>query len=287
MTKHQEAHILVPDSTSFNIKRAILTPKTYKIHSHKNFEMNYILSGWGNRFVGDNMHSFSRGDLVLLGPDLPHCWEVKGVSQDTMPECITIHFHENFFGQKIIQSPELLPVLNMFKEASLGIQFYGEEVVDVHYILHKMLKANNLRKLIYLFEIFEILIRTDSRKCLSSSGFLKQADSTDSKKLKKVYEYILVNFSKKVKLEEVAEICHLSQSAFCRFFERSTGKSLFNYLKEVRIGYACKLLQDSEMLISEICYQSGYSNLAHFNNQFKEICSVTPGQYRRQFNNVA
>lgn len=285
--KHQEAQIIVPDSTSFNIKRAVLTPKTYKIHSHKNFELNYILSGWGNRFVGDNMQSFSRGDLVMLGPNLPHCWEVKGVAQGTSPECITIHFHESFFGQKIIQSPELLPIYEMFNEAELGIQFYGEEIIDVHYILHKMLKANNLRKMIYLLEIFEILIRTDNRKRLASSGFFDKADSTDSKKLKEVYEYILVNFSKKVKLEDVADVCHLSPSAFCRFFERSTGKSLFKYLKEVRIGYACKLLQDSDLLISDICYQSGYSNLAHFNNQFKEICSVTPGQYRKNIRGIS
>ncbi len=284
--KHQEAHIIVPDSSSFNIKRAILTPKTYKIHSHKNFELNYILSGWGNRFVGDNMQGFSRGDLVLLGPNLPHCWEVKGVAQGTSPECLTIHFHENFFGQKIIQSPELHPIYDLFNESSLGIQFYGEEIIDVSYILHKMLKANNLRKLIYLLEIFEILIRTENRKKLATPGYLDKADITESKKLKQVYEYILVNFSKKVKLEDVAEISHLSPSAFCRFFERSTGKSLFNYLKEVRIGYACKLLQDSDLLISDICYQSGYSNLAHFNNQFKEICGVTPGQYRKNFNSI-
>jgi AraC-like DNA-binding protein len=87
-------------------------------------------------------------------------------------------------------------------------------------------------------------------------------------------------------LEEVAVLCYLSPGAFCRFFERSTGKSLFTYLKEVRIGFACKLLHESDLNVADICYQSGFNNLAHFNNQFKEICKVTPGQYRRDLKSV-
>jgi len=285
--EHLQAQIVVPDSSSFSLKRSILTPKTYKIHSHKNFELNYILNGWGTRFVGDSIESFARGDLVLIGPDLPHCWEIQGVSHGNHPECLTIHFHENFIGQKLIQSPELSPIYDMFRESFLGIQFYGEEVIDVSYILHKMLKSNNLRRLIYLLEIFEVLTRTDQRKKLARPGFMEKTDNPESEKLKRVYEYILVNFSKKVRLDDVASLCYLSPSAFCRFFEKSTGKPLFTYLKEVRIGYACKLLQESDLSISDICYQSGFNNLAHFNNQFKEICTVTPGQYRKNFNTVS
>lgn len=279
--EHLKAQIVVPDSSSFTMKKTQLTPKTYKIHSHKNFELNYILNGWGNRIVGDNIESFSRGDLVLVGPDLPHCWEVKGVSQGLQPECITIHFHADFLGQKLMQSPELKSMSDLINKSVLGIQFYGEEIMDVQYIIHKMLKANPFRRLIYLLEIFEILARTNERRTLARAGFVNEADNTENEKLNKVYQYILVNFSKKIKLEDVSGLCYLSPSAFCRFFERSTGKSLFFYLKEVRIGYACKLLQETNLSIADICYQSGFNNLAHFNNQFKEICVVTPGQYRK------
>jgi len=281
--KYQEKLIIVPDSISFNLKRSLMTPRTYKIHSHKNFELNYILNGWGNRIVGNNMESFSRGDLVLMGPYLPHCWEVTGVSHGISPECITIHFHEDFLGQKIMRSPELSPVMDLFNSSKRGIQFYGNEILEISNILQKMLEVNNFRKLIYLLEIFELLIRTNDRRMLVNAGFIKDADDTNSLRLKRIYEYILVNFSRKIRLDDVAEQCHLSVSAFCRFFEANTGKSLFNYLKEVRIGYASKLLLDSDMLISDICHQSGYNNLAHFNNQFKEICGVTPSQYRNKY----
>ncbi|WP_375582456.1 AraC family transcriptional regulator [Cyclobacterium xiamenense] len=285
--KHRKKLIIVPESTSFNLKRAVMTPRTYRIHSHKNFELNYIVDGWGNRIVGNTMESFSRGDLVLMGPDLPHCWEVTGVSNGFSPECITIHFHEDFFGQKIKRLPELSPILDLFKLAKRGVQFYGREIEEIRCILQKIPEVNNFRKLIYLLEIFDLLIRTDNRRLLVNEGFIEDADDTNNLKLKRVYEYILVNFSKKIRLEDVAEHCHLSVSAFCRFFESNTGKSLFNYLKEVRIGYASKLLLDSDLLISDICYQSGYTNLSHFNNQFKQISGVTPSQYRKTFKQLS
>ncbi len=279
---HLKAQIVVPDSTSFNVKRGMLTPETYKIHSHRNFEINYIVNGWGTRIVGDSIESFAPGDFVIIGPDLPHCWEVKGVSQGKSPECITIHFHENFFRLNIIQSPELQPLIELLKLSSLGIQYFGEQIIDIGYILHKMLNSNRLRRLIYLLEIFEILIRTENSKVLARAGYLDETKNTNSDKLNRIYEFIMVNFTKKIHLEEVAELSFMSSSAFCRFFYRATGKSLFSYLKEVRIGYACKLLQDTDHSISDICYQSGYNNLAHFNNQFKEICKVSPGQYRKE-----
>ncbi|MEI6276955.1 MAG: AraC family transcriptional regulator [Prolixibacteraceae bacterium] len=284
--EHLKAQILVPDSSSFTLKKTILTPKTHKIHSHKNFELNYILNGWGNRIVGDNIETFSNGDLVLIGPDLPHCWEVKGVSPGLQPECITIHFHIDFLGQKLMQSPEIKPMYDLINKSVLGIQFYGEEIFDAHYIIHKMLKANPFRRLLYLLEIFEILVRTNEQRILARAGFVDDVGNTDNEKLKKVYEYLLGNFSKKIKLIDLSTLCFMSPSAFCRFFERSTGKSLFSYLKEVRIGYACKLLQGTELSIADICYEAGFNNLSHFHNQFKEICVATPGQYRKTLNDL-
>jgi AraC-like DNA-binding protein len=285
--KHILSQIIVPDCSSFSIKKTKLTPATYNIHSHKNFEINYIVNGMGTRIIGDNIETFYSGDLVILGPELPHCWEVKSVSDGFFPECITIHFHEHFLEQQIMKSPELLPIYDLIKESCLGIEFFGEEKTNIANVLHKMLKANPLRRLIYLLEIFEILIRTHDRKVLAKAGFLNDSINTHNQKLNKVYEYIMVNFTKKIYLKDVSSICCMSPSTFCRFFENVTGKTLFDYLKEVRIGYACKLLQESELTISNICYQSGFNNLSHFNNQFKDINHVSPGEYRKMINKVS
>ena len=112
-------------STSFVINKLDMSHNTDKIHSHRNYELNYILNGVGRRFIGGSIERYVHGDLVLIGPNLPHCWEVKGVAEGLSPECITIHFHENFFGQNIIQSPELKPMYDLLMDSGLGIQFFG------------------------------------------------------------------------------------------------------------------------------------------------------------------
>ena len=282
-----KTHISVPSNNLFSIRRTEITSNTYKIHSHDNYELNYILSGWGTRFVGNNIQSFSKGDLVLIGSGLPHCWEVKGVEEGKKPECITIHFSENIDGQQFFQSPELKPIYDLLLASTSGIQFHGRATNQVRDILLKMFEANRLKKFIYLLNIFEKLVCTKERTLLASPGYSKELDSPEKQKLQRVYEYILSHFSEKIELDEIAEQSHMSSTAFCRFFNRNTGKSLFDYIKEVRIGYACKLLQDSDYTVYGIAYQSGYNNIAHFNNQFKEICGQTPGSYRTKFTELA
>jgi AraC-like DNA-binding protein len=244
------------------------------------------VNGWGTRIIGDNIETFYNGDLVILGPDLPHSWEIQGVSEGLSPECITLHFHEQFLDKQIMKSPELEPIYGLMRESSLGIQFFGTETLDVAYVLQNMFEASPLRRLIYLLEVFEILISTKERKTLAKAGFLKDSQNTQNDKLNRVYQFIMTNFTKKIYLKDVSAICHMSSSAFCRFFEQSTGKTLFQYLKEVRIGYACKLLQETDMSISSICYESGFNNFSHFNNQFKEVNTVSPGEYRKIINKV-
>ncbi|MFY0653817.1 MAG: helix-turn-helix domain-containing protein [Cyclobacteriaceae bacterium] len=281
-----KTHISVPTNELFSIRRTVMTPNTYKIHSHENCELNYILSGWGTRFVGDNIHSFSRGDLVLIGSGLPHCWEVKGVAKGSEPECLTIHFNENMDGELFFNSLELRPIYNLIHEAKSGIQFKNDAPDQVKDILLNMFNANRLRRFIYLLEIFEILVGSKERNTLVLPGYSNESETPEKQKLRVIYEYILSHFSEKIRLDAIADQSNITNSALCRFFKRNTGKSLFDYIKEVRIGYACKLLQDSDYAIFEIAFQSGYNNIAHFNSQFKEVCGQTPGSYRARYSEI-
>jgi AraC-like DNA-binding protein len=281
-----KAQIIVPDSNSFILKRNLMTPNTYRIHSHNNYELNFILNGWGTRFIGDHIQSFANGDLVLIGPGLPHCWEIKGVAGNGVPECMTIHFHEKLNEQQIFQAPELSPIAGLLNESVYGIQFFGNVTDQVKEILLEMPKSNKLRQFIHLLSIFEVLIQSSERKFLAHPGYIKEFNAHYEQRLKKVYEYILTNFTNQINLKEVAGIASMTTSAFCRFFQKNTGKSLFNFIKEVRIGYSCKLLQESDFPIMEISFQSGYNNLAHFNNQFKEIVNETPRNYRKRIKMV-
>lgn len=278
--------ILVPDKNSFLVREHELGQHTSKIHSHGNYELNFIKYGWGRRYVGDNISSFQDGDLVLMGPNLPHCWEVKGAYLEKPPKCIVIHFQEEFLGSEFINTPELKPVLKLLRDASQGLRFTGPHIVEVRDQLEKMLQLDGLNSLIRLLEVFGLLLEFDDYTYLSTPGYIKQANQSDFNKINKIYEYIFVNFQKDITLEEVAELANITPGAFCRYFKNKTGKTLFSFLKEVRIGYACKLLNVTNKTVTEICYESGYNTLAHFNTQFKEVKGTTPGQYRKRSKKV-
>lgn len=278
--------ILVPDKNSFLVREHELGSHTSKIHSHGNYELNFIKRGWGRRYVGDNISSFQAGDLVLMGPNLPHCWEVKGTYQKKRPKCIVIHFQEEFLGSEFINTPELKPVLELLRDSSQGLRFKGSQIIDVRDRLEKMLQLDGLNSLIRLLEVFGLLLEFDEYTYLSTPGYIKQANQSDFNKINKIYEYIFVNFQEDITLEEVAELVNITPGAFCRYFKNKTGKTLFSFLKEVRIGYACKLLNVTNKTVTEICYESGYNTLAHFNTQFKEVKGTTPGKYRKRSKKV-
>ncbi|SMO50558.1 AraC family transcriptional regulator [Fodinibius sediminis] len=278
--------IMVPDKHSFLVSEHELGAHTSKIHSHGNYELNFITHGWGRRYVGDNISSFQAGDLVLMGPDLPHCWEVKGTYSKESPRCIVIHFQEDFLGSDFINTPELKPVLELLRDSPQGLHFKGTHITDVRKQLEMMLESDGLKSLVGLLEIFRLLLEFKEYSYLSTPGYIQQSHQSDFKKINKIYEYIFVNFQQDITLEEVADLVNITPGALCRYFKNKTGKTLFSFLKEVRIGYACKLLNVTNKTVTEICYESGYNTLAHFNTQFKEIKGTTPGRYRKRTKNV-
>lgn len=278
--------ILVPEKNSFLVKEHDLGSHTSKIHSHGNYELNFIKRGWGRRYVGDNISSFQTGDLVLMGPNLPHCWEVKGNYQEESPKCIVIHFQEEFLGSEFINTPELTSVLELLRKSAQGLYFKGPQITEVREQLEKMLELDGLKNLIGLLKIFCLLLEFEEQTYLSTPGYIEQANQTDFKKINKIYEYVFVNFQNDITLEEVADLANITPGALCRYFKKKTGRTLFDFLKEVRIGYACKLLNVTDKTITEICFDSGYNTLAHFNTQFKEVKGTTPGKYRKKSKNV-
>src|SRR5699024_4648848 len=131
--------ILVPDKNSFLVREHELGPHTSKIHTHRNCELNFIKRGWGRRYVGDNISSFQAGDLVLMGPDLPHCWEVKGTYGNVSPACIVIHFREDFLDSVFTHIPELEPIRGMLNKAAQGLHFKGSQITQIREHLKEML----------------------------------------------------------------------------------------------------------------------------------------------------
>ncbi|MRI01211.1 helix-turn-helix domain-containing protein [Kriegella sp. EG-1] len=274
--------IFVPNNHSF-ISRKLPLSSNARIHSHKNFELNYITSGVGRRIVGDNISGFEKGDLVLLGPNLPHCWELLDSEGDEEPTCIVTHFSENIIDSDFFQMPELEKVVDLLKLSNRGIRFKLEDDSEIKNILESMSNSNGLEYYIGLLKIFNNLIKVEDRDRLSNPIDRSSVFSKNIDKVNKVYEYVFQNIQEGIKLEEASAVLNMAPSSFCRFFKKKTGHTFMEYVKNVRVGIAAKLLAETDKQITQICFESGYNNLANFNHYFKANMGKTPSDYRKNF----
>jgi AraC-like DNA-binding protein len=275
--------IFVPHEYSFITRKLKMDPDSDKIHSHKNFELNLITSGSGRRIVGNHISSYNVGDLVLLGPNISHCWEVLEIKKDLDPECIVTHFYENIISSDFFNIPELVPVVNLLKDAKNGIWFKGPKAEKVGVRLQKMASLNGLELYIQLLKVFSLLLQIEDREYLTLPSSLPNNYNKDKDQINKVYEYVFQNIQEGVKLNDAAGLVCMEPSSFCRYFKKKTNKTFMNYVKRVRIGIAAKLLAETDKQITQICYECGYNNLANFNHYFEVIMKKTPSEYRKSF----
>jgi AraC-like DNA-binding protein len=276
-------NIFVPHRHSFITRKLQLDPNSHKIHSHKNFELNYITSGSGKRIVGNSISSFTRGDLVLLGPDTPHCWDILEFEQDSPPECIVTHFYENIISSDFFNIPELEKVVDLLKNSVNGIWFKGKRTDKVGSVLKKMVSLNGLELYIGLLKVFHLLLRFEEKEFLALPSSLPNVFDKDQNHINKIYEYVFRNIHTGIRLKEASALVYMEPGSFCRYFRKKTNKTFMDYVKSVRIGIAAKLLAETDKQITQICYECGYNNLANFNHYFKIIMKKTPSEYRKDF----
>ena len=275
--------IQVPNKHSFISREIQLGERLPKIHSHKNFELNYIVSGAGRRIVGDNISSFKRGDLVLLGPELPHSWEILESHKNTAPSCITTHFYENIINSDFFNIPELEDVEDLLKKAHRGIAFKGSKIKGIKAKLEQLIILEGLESYIELLNIFNDLLQVDAYEYLATDTDLPEQFTKDLDRINRVYEYVFLNIEDGIKLEDVASLLHMAPGSFCRYFKKKTNRTFTQYVKGIRIGIAAKMLIETEKSVTQICYDSGYNNLANFNHYFKGLMNKTPSEYRKTF----
>ncbi|NLJ00464.1 MAG: helix-turn-helix transcriptional regulator [Bacteroidales bacterium] len=268
---------------SFITRSLKMDPDSDKIHFHKNFELNYISSGSGRRIVGSHISSYTPGDLVLLGPNISHCWEVMEPGDDGHGECIVTHFYENIFASDFFNIPELNEVVMLLKEADSGIRFLGTKTRKVAESLKKMVHMKGLERYIELLKVFNMLLRIEEREFLALPSSLPDSYDKDREQIDKIYEYVFQNIQNEIKLSDAAELVYMEPSSFCRYFKKKTSRTFIDYVKNVRIGMAARLLAETDKQITQICYDCGYNNLANFNHYFKQIMKKTPSEYRKAF----
>jgi AraC-like DNA-binding protein len=275
--------ILVPYKKTFITRRLKMDPRSNKIHSHKNFELNLITSGSGRRIVGNHISSYTKGDLVLLGPNIYHCWEVQETEGEDDAECIVTHFYENIINSDFFNIPELEDLVALLKDAGNGISFRGKKAEKVATYLTRMVNLSGLEMYIELLKVFNLLLQIEDREYLSLPSAQPHVHDKDTDQINKIYEYVFQNIHEGIKLKEAAELVCMEPGSFCRYFKKKTNQTFMDYVKNVRIGIAAKLLAETDKQITQICFECGYNNLANFNHYFKDIMKKTPSEYRKDF----
>jgi AraC-like DNA-binding protein len=252
-------------------------------HYHPELELVFMIKSTGTRFVGDSILPFSEGELVLIGEDVPHMWqndkEYFEKESSLTAESVTLHFRKDFGGEHLLDIPEMIQIKTLFEKASQGILFKGPILETAKEKLLAIHNSEGFSRWIGLVEFLqELALETDFRY-LSSKGFQHPKEKNGDSRIDKVYSFTFNNFHRNITLEEVADIANLNPTAFCRFFKKNTKKNYSKFLNEIRIGYACKMLLEEKMNISEIGYESGFNNLSNFNRQFKASMGLSPSEY--------
>ena len=278
---HREITPLAPED-SFLVFERVKNNFDFPVHFHPEFELNFIANGAGvRRVIGDSLEEIENIELVFVGPNLHHGWQMHNCSSDKIHE-ITVQFHIDLLDSKLLERRIMKPIKDMFERSSHGILFSKKISKKILPKLQQLSKTDSINYFLELISILQDLALSTNQRLLSTySGNYKDFENSD--KIKVIYEFIQENYSSKITLSEVSELVNMSPVSFNRFIKKRTGKTFVEYVNDTRIGFASRWLIEEKLSISEIAYKCGFNNIANFNRIFKKSKKCTPSHYREEF----
>ncbi len=287
--KHVKLHLLdraSTDNRSFTVKRNRYAHFLKVWHYHPELELVMIEKSTGTRFIGDSIHKFEPGDVVLIGSNLPHMWlndpSYHDEGNTLEAQALTAHFTYGFLGDVFFERPEFALVKNLLQKARRGIRFRGLPGT-FHQRFENLLNSKGFHRTIAFLNLLYDLAEAETQEVLASPGYLADFQRTKNRQLDKIYKFVYDNFKSPIQSKDVAEAIFMNPSSFSRYFKRMHQKTFTRYLNEIRVGYACKLLIEESYSVSEACFESGFGNVSNFNRQFKCIVGKTPTGYVKDF----
>ncbi|XOV91558.1 MAG: AraC family transcriptional regulator [Bacteroidota bacterium] len=270
-------------NTSFLYEKWDYEPFDKPWHFHKEYELVLIENSTGNKFVGDKVMNFKDGDLTLIGSNVPHLFRKYDDDENLIQaSSIFIHFTEELLGSRFSEIPEFQSIHNLLEKSALVLNIHGKTRTNIIRKLYEMSEESPQKRLLSLLEILIDLSQSREIETLLSLQYTAN-NSGDTDKINSVFEFILKNFKRGIYIEEVASKLNMSVASFSRYFKNHTRKTFSQYVTEVRIGHACRLLMEDNYNITQICYSSGFENLSNFYRHFKKITGTIPKNYRNRF----
>jgi AraC-like DNA-binding protein len=253
-------------------------------HFHPELELIYLIKSRGVRFLGDNIADFSDGELVLTGPNLPHLWrndpQYYVSKKKDCVDVIIIQFRESFMGNDFLSGNEASRIKQLFNLSKQGILFTGEGRAKVIKLIRKLPEKTGLEQVIDLLTILNHLSEEKEFHLISGPFHQSPFRESEHERINNVSRFLMDHYQENITLGQVAAIANMSPNAFCRYFKKRTNKSLIQFLNEIRISYACKLMIHDKKKISEISMSCGFKSLTLFNRQFRQIMKMNPRKYR-------
>lgn len=280
--KAKKEKIIYPVQSSFKILKYKVPYFDMPFHYHPEYELVYINKGSGLRYIGNSIHKFRDGDMVLIGPGLAHVWvnpkEYQKDKTQLSTEAIVLQFSIDLLSS-MIDTPEFTHIKDLLSRSQRGIKINSKTKKKVYEILQGSINSKGITKFIKLLNILDILSQDKNTELLNPASNTEQLYSKDTR-INAVYQLVMSFYNRKIGVKEAAEIANMEQSAFCRFFKDNTNKSFTNFLNETRINRACSLLLEKKLSISQVAWETGFNNTANFYRQFNKHTGKTPAKFR-------
>jgi len=250
-----------------------------KLHQHQEIQISLIKKGEGSFIIGDYVGEFSQGDVFIIGENLPHVFHNDPTEGEV--HMISLFFMKSSYGDHFFNLPEFKSLDPLFQASNMGIQLQDPSEKLAH-SMERITLASKLNRFISFMEILQAISK-ETMVTLSSAIHRKTYGEEEGKRMRDIFEFSINNFDQNISLNQVADIANMTPNAFCRYFKQRTNKTYMNFLLDIRIGNACKLLaKKTDLSIAEISYKSGFNNLTNFNRKFKSIKGITPSEFRKK-----
>lgn len=269
---------------SFLVRKDIGAPVYSMWHQHVEIELFFIRGGQGGMMIGDKEIPIDgSSQMIILGSNLPHTMSYGNQTNGHVVEAVVVHVNPSVWGA-FYELPEMTPIRNLFKMAERGIYIQDGLLQQMEQEMFALIDDDPPQSMIRLLQLLLNIATSQKYDYVASQGYAStHSREMDNSRMSKIYNYVLENYHRDISVQEVADIIHFAKGSFCRYFKQRTGKTFMDFLIEVRIGNACKLLMEKEMNINEIAYACGYNNISNFFHQFKALKGCSPSRYQKNY----
>ena len=256
-------------------------------HFHPHYQLFTVVEGTGTRFIGDDIRHFEAGDSVFLAPNMPHLWRSDPAYFDKdstlKVQGIVVYFTADFLGKDFFEKPEMYGLKQLFINSERGLSLSNSLNETIVKDLKELEKLNGFEGILKLLSILQKLAQSNDYQYIASISYENTHKISETERMRVVHEYVLKHYKEKISLSAVATLANMTEAAFCRYFKNRTNKTFSEFVSEIRIGHACKMLLADKVSIAQICYESGFNTVSNFNSQFKALKGKSPKQFQKMY----